>query len=560
MRAPTAKHVKARGQTKLMNHPAEVSRGIMNAQPLDRQGRRISHRYACYAMALLVIANFLNYFDRYLMSVLAEYVKIDLKLDDTELGFLFGTAFALLFGVVGIPMGRIADHISRTKLMATGLAWWSAMTCFAGAATSFPHFAAARVGVGLGEAVANPCSHSLISEYFPARVRSTALGLYLAGAYVGIGAAFIGGGYMVGHWPSLCTAVPIAAACEIKPWQATFLLGAAPGLFFAALIAALREPGRPIDQPHAPRRANLGREFLAVLPPFTLFELARTGGAAAVARNLIVVALLALSVAVLGSASGDWYQWLAASLSVYALASWAQTIQLRDPAVFALTFGDRSFRLIMVSTALIAVVTTTILLWATPYAIRVIKLSAPDAGLYMGVVTVLTSVCGGIVGGAVADRWKRHDRRAPIWINLLSLLLPIPALFGMVSATSATAYLTAYGVFCLFAHINAAAVGALIQDLSLPRMRGTVSAINAMVILTFCATIGPYFTGKVSTSTGSLAAGMLALLVFVPPAIIVSIMAARSVANERIEEREQRASNARSPRRQRVDLAIPERG
>jgi uncharacterized membrane protein len=75
-------------------------------------------------------------------------------------------------------------------------------------------------------------------------------------------------------------------------------------------------------------------------------------------------------------------------------------------------------------------------------------------------------------------------------------------------------------------------------------MRGTVSAVNAMVILTFATSIGPYLTGKVSTATGSLALGMLSLLVFVPAAIIVSLLAAKSVVGERIEERELRAAQA----------------
>ena len=522
---------------------AEIAVGSGNLRPLDNRGFAISLGYACFALLLLTLANVFNYFDRYLMSVTAEYVKADLKLTDAELGFLFGTAFSLLFGVVGIPMGRLSDHISRTKLTAYGLAWWSAMTGLAGGAGNFGQFAGARIGVGLGEAVLNPCSHSLISEYFPANVRSTALGFYFAGAFVGVGGAFVVGGYAVTHWAEICTVIPLEAACRVRPWQAAFVLAAVPGILLAVLIAGLREPAR--RRPAVPHSTTaMMRELLVVIPFCNLVELARLGGGRAVSRNVLIAGALALAVILLSLISGDWYQWLAASISVYALSSWAQSIHLREPGVFALTFGDRSFRLIMFSTALIAVVTTTVEIWAAPFAIRSLKLPAAQVGLYLGTATVIASVAGGIIGGVVADWWKRHDRRAPIWINLLSLLLPLPALIGMVSARTLQEYFVSYGFFCLFAHINAAPVGALIQDLSLPRMRGTVSAVNAMVILTFATSIGPYLTGKVSTATGSLALGMLSLLVFVPAAIIVSLLAAKSVVGERIEERELRAAQA----------------
>jgi len=517
--------------------------------PLDINGRPISLRYACIALTLMTFANFFNYFDRFLMSVTAEYVKVDLNLTDAELGFIFGTAFSLLFGVVGIPVGRISDHVSRTKLMALGLAWWSAMTGLAGGAGSFGKFAGARIGVGLGEAVANPCSHSLISEYFPARVRSTALGVYFAGAYFGIGGAFVGGGYIVTHWGSMCSNFLFEGACVVRPWQAAFIMAAVPGLVLAVLIACLREPARRSAAAAAKSSGGLAREFLIVIPLFNLIELARTGGSSAVGRNLAIAGALATGVLVLSLASGDWYQWLAVSLSIYALASWAQGISLRDPGVFALTFGDRSFRLIMCSTALVAVVTTTVQLWAAPFAIRELKLPALEVGLYMGSTTVVTSVIGGLGGGIVADWWKRRDRRAPIWINLLSLLLPIPALLGMMTANSTLAYFISYGLFCLFAHSNGAPVGALIQDLTLSRMRGTASAVNAMVILTFATSIGPYMTGKVSTATGSLAWGMLSLLVFAPFAVLTGLLAARSIVGEDIEERRLRASRADATRR-----------
>ena len=131
--------------------------------------------YAYYALALLVLANIFNYIDRQIVSIAAQGLKADLGLTDSELGFLLGTAFAVFYGVVGIAMGRIADSLSRTRLLTVGISLWSAMTTLSGFAGGFAGLASARLGVGIGEAVANPCAHSLLSQYFPPRNRSAVL-------------------------------------------------------------------------------------------------------------------------------------------------------------------------------------------------------------------------------------------------------------------------------------------------------------------------------------------------------------------------------------------------
>ena len=151
------------------------------AAPTDRTapgvqpGVQRAAPYAYYALFILLVTNIFNSIDRSVITIVAARLRVDLHLTDAALGFLMGTAFAVFYGVVGLAMGRIADGVSRTRLMALGLAVWSGMTAAAGTATNYAGLATARMGVGIGEAVANPCSHSLISDYFPQRNRSTAL-------------------------------------------------------------------------------------------------------------------------------------------------------------------------------------------------------------------------------------------------------------------------------------------------------------------------------------------------------------------------------------------------
>jgi len=92
---------------------------------------------AYFALFVLVLANLLNMLDRTIVSILGQSIKASLKLDDADLGFLLGTAFAVFYSIVGIAMGRISDFVSRKKMMAFGLALWSLMTALGGAANSF---------------------------------------------------------------------------------------------------------------------------------------------------------------------------------------------------------------------------------------------------------------------------------------------------------------------------------------------------------------------------------------------------------------------------------------
>ena len=194
-------------------------------------------RSAYFALFVLVLTNLFNMLDRSIVSILAQSIKADLKLTDADLGFLLGTAFAVFYSVVGIAMGRISDFVSRKKMLAIGLALWSVMTALGGAAVGFISLSAARIGVGVGEAVANPCSHSLLADTFPARNRALALGTYLTGTFLGTATALVVGGLFVQKWPHFCSAIPIGAACHLAGWQAALIAVGAPGLLLALLRA-----------------------------------------------------------------------------------------------------------------------------------------------------------------------------------------------------------------------------------------------------------------------------------------------------------------------------------
>lgn len=182
-----------------------------------------------YALGLLLVVYIFNFIDRSILSILAEPIKKDLGLSDTQMGFLGGVAFAIFYTFVGIPVARLADTSVRRNVVAISLAIWSAMTVVCGLVTSFPQLLLARIGVAVGEAGGSPPSHSMISDLFPLNRRATALGIYALGIPAG---GMIG--TLMGGWLN-----------EAYDWRTAFMVVGLPGLILAVIVRlTLREPVR----------------------------------------------------------------------------------------------------------------------------------------------------------------------------------------------------------------------------------------------------------------------------------------------------------------------------
>ena len=251
--------------------------------------------YAWYVLGVLFFVYVLNFIDRQIISILAEDIKRDLNLRDEDLGFLYGTAFGVFYALFGIPLGRLADNWHRVRLMTLGLALWSTMTALSGFARSGTALAGARIGVGIGEASASPSAYSLISDWFPKRLRATALAIYSAGLYVG-GGISLGIGVLIVRGRN--EAYPAGGPLALTGWQAAFLIVGMPGLMLALLVATLREPvrgqseGLPAPPPHpAPFTAFL-QELVTIVPPLTLIGAAQ-GGTRAFLTNITGLAVIA---------------------------------------------------------------------------------------------------------------------------------------------------------------------------------------------------------------------------------------------------------------------------
>ena len=182
-----------------------------------------------YALGILVIVYTFNFIDRNILSILLQSIKTDLNLSDTSLGLLSGFAFAAFYATLGIPIAKYADRGNRRNLISISLAIWSLMTAISGLAQNFLHLLLARIGVGIGEAGCSPPAHSMISDYFPANKRSTALGIYSLGIPFGIMFGLFAGGWID----------------EMFGWRAAFFIVGVPGILIAILFRfTVKEPIR----------------------------------------------------------------------------------------------------------------------------------------------------------------------------------------------------------------------------------------------------------------------------------------------------------------------------
>jgi MFS family permease len=185
--------------------------------------------YRNYVLGALLVVYTFNFIDRVVIAIIQEPIKTEFHLTDFQLGLLGGPAFAVLYTFLGIPIARLAERKNRMTILAVCLGIWSAMTAACGFATSYGMLLAARIGVSVGEAGCTPPAQSVISDYFPARRRATALSVYALGVPIGSMLAAIGGGWLA----------------QSFGWRSAFLILGIPGLLLALIVKlTVKEPPR----------------------------------------------------------------------------------------------------------------------------------------------------------------------------------------------------------------------------------------------------------------------------------------------------------------------------
>ena len=402
--------------------------------------------YAWTVVAILIATAVLSYTDRQVLSLLVDPIRAELHITDNEVSLLLGTAFAVVYGIAGIPLGWLADRTSRRNLIFAGVLVWSVGTLACGLSHSFGQLFAARIVVGTGEAVLSPAAISLISDYFPPSRRGTAVGFFLSGIAMGIGVAILIGGEVL-HLVErgVLAGTPLASQ---PAWRLVLLMIGAPGLLWAFAILLIREPARHTEAPglaEPTRHAN----------PAGLAEPA--SGARAPAAH----------------------------------PSWRSTVMSRTVPVYLVV-------------AMASLVDNAVGGWAPTLLMREFGKDPAEVGVQLGLV--LTAGFGGgvLIGGWLADRGRWAYKLGVCLVSSL-LILPVSLLINVPQFN--VVFLSVPLYFALSGTVTACGFSAIL-DVVPNRSRGLAMAISFFLNVALGAGIGPTAVSQASEHVFGSSAGL----------------------------------------------------
>ena len=211
-----------------------------------------------FFLSFLTLLNVMNFVDRQLLASFANWIVPDLGLTNTQFGLLTGLIFIFFYSVAGVFMGVLADRVNRTRLIAAGLALWSALTALSGMAKGFVSLAIPRLFIGVGESIMTPTAMSLLADRFPASRLGFASGVYYMGVPIGVAASLFVVAYLE----------------PLLGWRGCFYALGGVGLALAAIMFFMKEtPRRHEVEALAKERAKEGDETRSEIERPTVKEM-----------------------------------------------------------------------------------------------------------------------------------------------------------------------------------------------------------------------------------------------------------------------------------------------
>jgi MFS family permease len=425
-----------------------------------------SSRYLRYALGLLAFGNLLNYLDRNIILALFEPIKHDLRITDTQLGWL-GSSFAIAFALGALGAGVLSDLKSRRAVMAGGMALWSGFTALGGLAGTYWHLFTTRGVVGVAESSYLPSAQALLADYFPDRGRAQAMGIFWIGLAVGgVMAVFVGG--------HLATAIG---------WRATLVVVGLPGFLFAVLMGRLKDP-RPVAR--QPRASRAARKFvitprIALRAALPLLVSVLLGGA--------VVGFLALFQGLPAAADTAAFGIIVGAGLIWTVLKWVLIVmRLRhallpgvpadavDEMLDAAAVVLRTPTLIwmFVGGALTTAAMNALVAWSASYLQRVLHLTLAQAGTQIGPVGLVAGVLGSWIGGRFADRLMQRLPSGRVIASAAGFLLGAPLCVVLLLMNDVAMFAVLFFVVVFFFTWYNGPIAAVLFDVVPRRIAATV--------------------------------------------------------------------------------------
>lgn len=354
-----------------------------SAAPPGSASSSFSPLYTRYVLFMVLSTMIFSNVDRTILSILIKPIKAEFQLSDTEMGWLLGPAFAIVYTILCLPLGRWADTTGvRRNIVAGSLFVWSLFTCGTAFVSSYLQLFLMRMGVGVGEAGGTSPSVSMLADYLPPERRASGISVVSIGAVLGMGIGMVLGGWISERWG----------------WRTAFLSAGLPGVLLAILYRfTIREPARGGSEGRQANAIDFGPTFRALLRTRTYqFILAANALAlfASMGRNLWEPEFLVRTYRMGQFEAGTWYfltSPLPSMLGIY-LGGW-----------FADRLGARDTRWYMWVPAVGQLVSVPVLvvflLW--PEADRIaMPAFLVAAGLPSLPIALVWSFFGSVIGGA----------------------------------------------------------------------------------------------------------------------------------------------------------------
>ncbi len=390
---------------------------------------------AYWALAVIILATFMSFLDQVVFGMLAESIKRDFQLTDTQLGFLAGPATIICYFFVGIPLGRLADIYPRKLVLSASAAFVGVLVALSGIAQNFAQFVGSRVFLAAGGSAHAPSSYSLLTDAFPPRILTRAFALLQLGFIGGTTLGPIIGGQLVtasAGWDGTTF-----MGLSIYNWQLALIYLSVPTLIASLLFLTVKEPLRLAPNQSAvqiPTDVGLGRKMIT----FMGFDAAK-----------------------------------------------------------AIHAGGRVYYPMFGALALSAIESFGIMFWRTPYLMREFGWDASQIGNLIGSVALVASLAGMLVGGIFVEWLAKRHRDANVRaafvcycgstvVIITALLIPDPYWSTI-----------AFGCGAFFAIAGAVPQNAAIQRVAPNDMRGQVTAFY-LFMFTFFGAMGSWFIGIVS--------------------------------------------------------------
>jgi MFS family permease len=511
------------------------------AEEAPQQAAHVS-RAGWYTLALVSSAQGLSLLDRQILSILAPSIRADLNIGDSELGLLYATVFSLVYALFSLPLGRLVDGWVRTRLLAICIFAWSIFAGLSAFAGGFTLLAISRLGVGVGEAAAQPSANSIIFDTFPRSRRGTAMAAMGIATALGLGLSMTLGGVVAQWWNTTFPSHPGG----FSGWQFAFLVAAVPGLLLAFLISRLREPERGAvdgiaspEDPH-PFKAS-GAVLASVTPGINWVSLwSRQAPARQWTVNLIGLAVIVAfcwlmtgltqafsprpATEVLGlSIDPHAMQWFVVGFGAFVILNMFQSLRLTDRPTYNVVLSP-SIILLMVVGGLQTSINYGVMGFTPSFLNRAYGLSPAETGLQFGLLAAALGMIGPIIAGPLSD-WltARMGGRGRTWLTIFSLgVSPIFGIWTYSSPDPMSFYLR-FSAYSLILTLWLPPLYSLIYDLVLPRMRGITSSMYIIITTLLGLGMGPYFVGIVSDRLhGDLGRAIISINV-VWPAILVCL-------------------------------------